>query len=120
VPRGTLMVYPPLSAVVVSYRDPLVVSMTVTLRPGTATAESAVVTTPAIVPPVGGCFAPAFTTGPGWQAATSSADASNIHVKRIPNHLARCGARRGPGKRRGSGFGVRGSGFVSASDAIRP
>src|SRR5262249_18040305 len=77
--------------------------MTVTLRPGTATAESAVLTTPAMVPPTGGCFAPAFTTGPGWHAAVRSADASNIHVNRMQSAVQ--GAR----PDRGSGFGVRGS-----------
>src|SRR5204862_120909 len=34
-------------------------------RPGTATDGSVVVTTPAIVPPTDGCFAPASITGPG-------------------------------------------------------
>src|SRR5262249_57716267 len=113
---GLVMVCARGSGVVVACRDPVVVAMAVTVRRGTAAAESAVVTTPAIVPPVGGCCAPAVTTGPGWQAATSSADASNIHVKRIPNHLARSGARRGPGQRRGSGLRFPRSVIVRPSD----
>jgi hypothetical protein len=58
-----LIVYPPLAAVVAVWRDPVRTSIAVTVRPGTATAESAADTTPAIVPPADTDLPP--TMGPG-------------------------------------------------------
>src|SRR5436853_5178098 len=84
---------------------------------------------PAIVPPTDGCFAPAFTTGPGWHAAVARADISNTQLKRIRDtstgNVQGVRRRNGFGVRRsafgvlvlgfwGSGFWVPGSGFVGS------
>src|SRR5215467_13355233 len=63
---------------------------------------------PAIVPPTGGCFAPTFTTGPGWHAAARTAEVSNIQLKRIAT--SRWDECKGQARLRngGSGFGLRG------------
>src|SRR3954464_177991 len=81
--------------------------MTVTLRPGTATAASAVLTTPAMVPPtLFGCVlmtGPGRPTGPGPHAADSAAKhTSNARASPIRHLLIQRAASGAPPQ----GFGA--------------